>query len=101
MKKSKISRSFDRDFKSYKNNTICYIHIENKEIPVSLERAGDKLQLKFTYNGVLYNSKEIINKGQGDFIVPSIINFEGIKIHEIDLNNLKKCIDKMFDELYG
>lgn len=101
MKKSRIIKSFDRDFKAYENNTICYIHIENLEIPVSLQRERNKLKMQFKHNGILYISKEIINEAHNDYVDPFRIKFEGISLHEIDLNNLRKCIDKMFDELYG
>ena len=85
MRKSKLNKSFDRDFESYKTNTICYIHSDNIEIPVKLNREGNKLNMKFSVNDTLYISKEIICAGQNDYFDLSRIEFEGITLRDTDL----------------
>ena len=103
MKMGKNNSAFDRDFNPLKTKSKCYIHINNKEIPVLIIRKGKRrINLRFSYNGKLIESQVITCKGQRDYIGDDLsrIKFRDINLHEIDLINLAKCIDQLFDEDY-
>lgn len=100
MKKREINKSYNRDFKSFDKITSCYIHIENKEIPVYLKRDGTKLNMSFTFKNQGYHSKELICTGQQYLVDASFIEFDNIIIHKIDKDNIAECVNKMFDNLY-
>jgi hypothetical protein len=101
MKKSKTKR-FDRDFESFKDQTLCYIHIEShEEVPVFIERKENTFLLSFKFQNRSYKSDMIIVDNSSDYVRNDLsrIRFPEIILNEIDLNNIALCIDSMVNEL--
>lgn len=102
MKKKKLDKFFDRDFNPLKNETICYVHKDNEEIPVFIKRQNNNIfKLRFSFKNQLYISQEIIIKNENDLVDSSRIIFDGIVLNNIDMKNLSDCINKMVDNLPG
>lgn len=102
MRKRK-DKSFDRDFDANRNSTVCYIHNNNDEISVILNRIDRIATLGFSYNGVTYKSNEIEMSWHSGIIEvdKSQIRFDNFDIKEIDLTNLANCLEEMFEKKYG
>ena len=104
MKKSKKpNKNFKRDFNRHKNNTLCYIHIKNTEIPVTLHKDKNVVTLTFNYQGKFYQSEKIEINSINDRIGLNTekIIFNSIVLDDIDISNLTDCIDDMFDYQFG
>lgn len=99
--KTRNIKAFDREFDPNNSKTKCYIHKDGIEIPVYLKRNADKIQLSFTYRGNKYTSNEISFNSEEDFIAFTFlrIQFAGIDLDQIDINNLADCVDKMFETI--
>ena len=102
MDKGKAAKAFDRDFDPSKNNTICYIHIQNTETAVFINRDGITFYLKFTIDGKIFQSKAIVIQNQNDYVYEDLsrIDFSGINLQKRDIENLADCIDRIINYYY-
>lgn len=94
-------KKFDRDFNPTKNETVCYIHINNIEVPVAIKNNGDTIILSFRLKGKLYESNKFKCESSNKYFYSDNIQIEGIKLNDIDKNNLAICINKIFDRPFN